>query len=121
MAIVILFYPNISTGSPQLLSQQNDTLMVNNSMEVILNCTVSASPDPVYSWSFPDSCSSCPHSHHSNILNFTANVTNSGKYICMAKNEYGNISKTFSVHVHCKWLLMYKYNMYIRMYTSSSS
>ena len=97
-----------STGSPQLLSQQNETLIVNISMQVILNCTASASPDPVYTWSFPDTCLSCPHSHHSNMLNFTAEVTNSGKYICMAENEYGNISKTFFIHVHCKWLHMFK-------------
>ena len=76
--------------------------MVNVSDEMILNCTVSASPDPVYSWSFPDSCSTCSHYHNNDIMLFIATITDSGEYTCMAKNEYGNVSKDFTVHVNCK-------------------
>jgi len=94
--------PIIFIGSPQLLSRQNETLIVNVSQQVILNCTASSSPDPVYNWSFPDSCSSCPQLHHSNVLIFTADITDSEKYICVAGNEYGNVSKEFHVHVICK-------------------
>ena len=76
-----------------LLSNQNQTLMVNVSEEVILNCTVSASPDPVYSWSFPDSSSSCPNTSNDSVLIFTAeDITDSGVYTCVAENKYGNIS-----------------------------
>ena len=91
-------------GPPELPHQHNQTvMMVNVSEEVILNCTVSASPDPVYSWSFPDSCSSCPHSHNKSVVILIADdVTDSGEYICIAKNEYGNVSEQFSMHVNCK-------------------
>ena len=69
----------------------------------MLNCTVSASPDPVYRWSFPDSCSSCPNSSNDSVLIFTAeDITDSGEYTCVAENEYGSISKGFSLHIACK-------------------
>ena len=77
--------------------------MVNVSEEVILNCTVSASPDPVYSWSFPDSCSFCPSTSNDSIVIFTAeDITDSGEYTCIAKNQYGNVLKQLSVYVNCK-------------------
>ena len=69
----------------------------------MLNCTVSASPDPVYSWSIPDSCSSCPGTSNDSVLIFTAeDITDSGEYTCVAENEYGNISMTFTVKVTSK-------------------
>ena len=77
-------------------------MMVNISDEMILNCTASASPDPVYSWAFPKSCSYCPHYHNKSIMFLNADVTDSGKYVCMARNEYGNVSQEFNVHVNCK-------------------
>ena len=93
----------IYTGPPVLSHQHNQTVMVNVSEEVVLNCTVSASPDPVYSWSFPDSCSSCPNTSNNSVLIFTAgDITDSGEYTCVAENEYGNVSKEFKVHVNCK-------------------
>ena len=86
------------SGSPELISDQNQTVTVKVSEEVILNCTVSASPDPVYSWSFPDSCSSCPNTSNDSVLIFTAeDITDSGEYTCVAENKYGNISMTFDV------------------------
>ena len=78
-------------------------MIVNVSDEMILNCTVSASPDPVYSWSFPDSCSSCPYYQNSNVMFLNANVNDSGEYVCMASNEYGNTVKEFGVNVNCKY------------------
>ena len=84
-------------GPPELLSRQNQIIMVNVSEEVILNCTVSASPDPVYSWSFPESCSSCPNISSESVLIFIAEVSNSGYYICAAENRQGNLSLNFMV------------------------
>ena len=93
------------TGLPEFVSQQNQTIIVSVSERIMLNCTVSASPDPVYSWSFPDSCSSCPNTSNDSVLIFTVeDITNSGKYTCVAENEYGNISKGFSLHIACKHL-----------------
>ena len=90
-------------GPPEFPHQHNQTVMVNVSEEVILNCTVLSSPDPVYSWSFPHSCSSCPNTSNDSVLIFTAdNITNSGEYTCVAENKYGNVSKEFTVHVNCK-------------------
>ena len=90
-------------GPPVLLSDQNQTVIVNVSEEVILNCTVSSSPDPVYSWSIPESCSSCPKTSNDSVFIFTAkDITDSGEYTCVAENEYGNITKRFSLHVPCK-------------------
>ena len=94
---------HIYIGAPELLSLQNQTVAVKISEEVILNCTVSASPDPVYSWSFPDSCSSCPNTSNDSVLIFTAeDITDSGEYTCVAENEYENLSVTFYVTVISK-------------------
>ena len=90
-------------GPPKLISEQKQEVTVIFNEELTLNCTVSASPDPVYSWSFSDSCSSCPNTSNDSVLIFTAeDITDSGEYTCVAENEYGNVSKGFSVHVVCK-------------------
>ena len=76
--------------------------MVNVSEQVVLNCTVSSSPDPVYNWSIPDNCLSCPHTNNDSAVIFTADITDSGEYVCEAKNEYGSVYHNFYVKVICK-------------------
>ena len=92
----LLFY----TGPPTLVSISDETMRVNVSEEVVLNCSVSSSPDPLYNWSIPSNCTSCPHSHNHSVLSFTADSTDSGEYICTAENIHGNISTIFSVFVN---------------------
>ena len=90
-------------GQPESLSGQNQNIiMVSVSEEVILNCTASASPDPAYSWSFPDSCSSCPIIITDSVYTFTVDITSGGDYICVAKNQHGRLSISFVVIVMCK-------------------
>ena len=93
--ILLLYY----LGPPTLLSISDQTVRVNVSEDVILNCSVSSSPDPVYSWSIPSNCSSCPYSYNHSVLSFTADCTDSGEYICTAENQHGNISIVFNVFV----------------------
>jgi len=99
--VAITHYTIIYAGPPQLLFQQNQTVMVNVSEQVVLNCTVLSSPDPVYNWSIPDTCSSCPHTNNDSVIIFTADITDSGEYFCEAKNEYGTISLLFRVVIIC--------------------
>ena len=97
MAICVHIY-YYDTGPPESLSKKIQTVIVNVSKEVILNCTVSASPDPVYSWLFPDSCLSCPNTSNDSVLTLTAEgITDSGMYICVAENIHGNFSMNFIV------------------------
>ena len=97
--VLLFFY----AGPPILLSKSDQIVRVNVSEEVVLNCSVSSSPDPVYSWSFPDSCSSCPNTSNDSVLIFTAeDVTDSGEYTCVAENQYGKITQKFSLHIICK-------------------
>ena len=104
--MAVLFTVSINafvSGSPELIAEQNKTVTVSVGKEVILNCTVSASPDPVYNWSFPDSCSSCPNTSTDSVLIFTAeDNTDSGEYICVAENQYGNLLVTFTVTIISK-------------------
>ncbi|XP_065898899.1 uncharacterized protein [Dysidea avara] len=90
---------------PELSIAQNMTVLVNVSESVVLNCTVSSSPDPMYNWSIPDTCSSCPHINNDSVIIFTADITDSGKYVCDASNEYGSIQRRFIVHVMSKPLI----------------
>ena len=75
--------------------------------QVVLNCTVSSSPDPVYNWSIPDTCSSCPHTNNDSIMIFTADITDIGGFVCEAGNEYGGVYMSFTVilaskhTIHC--------------------
>ena len=87
-------------GPPTLISLSDQSVTVNVSEEVMLNCTVSSLPDPVYRWSIPDTCLSCPHSNNYSILSFAANSTDSGEYICTAENIHGIISIIFKVFVN---------------------
>ena len=96
----------IVSGSPELIAEQNEEVTVSAGEEVTLNCTVSASPDPVYSWSFPDSCSSCPNTSNDSVVIFTAeDITDSGEYTCVAENSHGNLSVTFYVIVISKYII----------------
>ena len=71
-----------------------------------LNCTVSALPDPVYSWSFPDSCSSCPNTSNDSVFIFTTeDITDSEQYTCVAENQYGNLSLIFYITDISKYLI----------------
>ena len=93
----------IVSGSPELIVEQNEEVTFSIGEEVILNCTVSAPPDPVYSWSFPDSCSSCPNTSNDSVLIFTAeDITDSGEYTCVTENQYGSLLVTFNVTVISK-------------------
>lgn len=91
-------------GSPELTANKTEAVTeVNVGEDVILNCTASGSPDPLYSWSFPDSCLSCPNTSNDSVLTFTTeDVSDSGQYTCVAENEYGNLSVTFNVTVVSK-------------------
>ena len=90
-------------GQPEsLLGQNQNIIMVSVREEVILNCTASALPDPMYSWSFPESCSSCPNTITDSIYTFTADITSGGDYICVVGNKHGRLSITFVVIVMCK-------------------
>ena len=90
-------------GPPEFPSaEQNQTMLVNVSEQVVLNCTVSSSPDPVYNWSIPDTCSSCPHTNNDSVIIFTADITDSGEYVCTAGNEYGSVQINFVVTVFSK-------------------
>ena len=77
-------------------------MLVNISEQVVLNCTVSSSPDPVYNWSIPDTCSSCQPTNNDSVMIFTADITDSGEYVCDAKNEYGNVTIYFDFRIACK-------------------
>ena len=100
----LTYYINmLVSGTPELIAEQDEEVTVSVGEEVTLNCTVSASPDPVYNWSFPDSCSSCPNTSNNSVLVFTAeDINDSGEYTCVAENKYGNLSVTFYVTVISK-------------------
>ena len=75
------------------------------SEEVILDCSASASPDPVYTWFTPDSCSSCPNFWNDSVMTFTVNsISDSGDYICVAENDYGTDVKNITIKVLCKFI-----------------
>ena len=93
---MFIFY----AGPPILVSISDQIVRANISEEVVLNCSASSSPDPVYNWSIPTNCTSCPHSHNHSVVSFAANSTDSGEYICTAENMHGNISVVFDVFVN---------------------
>ena len=103
----LTYYINMFvSGTPELIAEQDEEVIVSVGEEVTLNCTVSASPDPVYNWSFPDSCSSCPNTSNNSVLIFTAeDITDSGEYTCVAENKYGNLSVTFYVTVYSEHIV----------------
>jgi len=90
----------ISAGPLALISIPNQAIGVNVSDEVILNCSVSSSSDPLYNRSIPSNCSSCPLSYNHSTLTFNATNTNSGEYVCVAENKYGNIFVVFNILVN---------------------
>ena len=96
-----------TAGPPKLYLPRNRIMEVKVNEEVILNCTASASPGPVYSWSFPDSCSSCPNTNNDSVFIFTAeDIKDSGEYTCIAENQYGTDTKQITIRVLCKFKRM---------------
>ena len=103
-------YLYIAIGPPALTLPQNNTMEVNVSKEVILDCSASAWPDPVYTWFMPDSCSSCPKFWNESVMTFTVNSTSdSGDYICVAENDYGTDAKQIAIKVLCKSIYVHSY------------
>ena len=102
----LTYYINmLVSGTPELIAEQNEKVTLSVGEEVTLNCTVSASPDPVYNWSFPDSCSSCPNISNNSVLVFTVeDITDSGEYTCVAENKYGNLLVIFYVTVYSEYI-----------------
>ena len=100
MYITTMIFVLLCAGPPTLTSIPDQIVRVNLSEEVVLNCTVSSSPDPVYSWSIPSNCSFYPHSYNYSVLTFTADTSDSGEYICTADNKRGSISVVFNVFVN---------------------
>ena len=118
LCIVLTYFVS---GPQELISDQNQTVTVSVGKEVILNCSVSSSPDSEYIWSIPDSCSSCPSTTNDNFLIFTAkNISDSGEYVCLAENESGNLSlTTFDVIIISKYSTIHY--MYILMFCIQNS
>jgi len=77
-------------------------MIVSRGEQVVLNCTVSSSPDPAYNWSIPDTCLSCPTTNNDSVMIFTADITDSGEYVCEARNGYGDVTTYFDFNVVCK-------------------
>ena len=90
---------NLDPKPPELLIEQFQTVTVSSGQQVVLNCTVSSSPDLMYNWSIPYTCSSCPHNNNDSVMIFTADITDNGEYVCKAKNRYGATQITFTVEV----------------------
>ena len=84
---------------------QNKTVEVNVSEQVTVNCSTSSSPDPIYTWLIPDSCSSCPQFSNDSIVHFTVDISSSGEYICIAENDYGTDAKQITINVICKLVI----------------
>ena len=101
----------ICVGPPEFYLQQNESMEVNTNEEVILNCSASSSPPSVYTWIIPSVCSSCQKHSNNSTVTFIANISNSGKYICEAENDYGSITKQITINVFCKFIYMHTYCM----------
>jgi len=96
--ILYLYYK----GPPELLFEQNQTVIVFHGEQVVLNCTMSSLPDPVYNWSIPDTCLSCPHTNNDSVMIFTADIADSLEFVCEARNKYGGVYMLFTVAVASK-------------------
>ena len=92
----------ITLGPPELHFPQNTVVEVNVSEEVVLNCSASSLPDPVYNWTTPDSCTSCPRFSNDSVITFTVDISSSGDFVCVAENKYGTDTKQITIIVHCK-------------------
>ena len=107
-----LYITTHNLGPPQLLLPQNRTVEVNVTEEMVLNCSASSSPDPVYTWSIPHSCSSCPDFSNNSVITFTADIFSNGNYICVAENNYGSATKHVTISVLCEILSVCQVSLY---------
>jgi len=73
-------------------------VLVNVSEQVVLDCTVRGLSHPIYKWTIPDTCSSCPH-NSIGVMTFTADTNDSGEYVCEAENKYERILVTFTLSI----------------------
>ncbi|XP_039973461.1 hemicentin-1-like [Xiphias gladius] len=88
---VIVLYP------PTFNKPENETVEAPDGSKIILNCTSTGNPLPVYSWHFPESIQQMNENHNANQPILTRSFQSPGTYSCTASNTQGTSTKYFTV------------------------
>lgn len=88
---VIVFYP------PTFTQPANETLELPAGGKIILNCTATGNPMPVYSWHFPHPIQLTSKDQTTNQSILTPSIQLPGTYNCTVSNAQGTNTKYFTV------------------------
>ncbi|XP_078125559.1 hemicentin-1 [Sander vitreus] len=83
--------------SPTFTGPENETLELKASSKIILNCTATGNPMPVYSWHFPHPIQQTKKNKNENQPILAPSIQLPGTYACTASNTQGTKTKTFTV------------------------
>ncbi|XP_034750323.1 hemicentin-1-like [Etheostoma cragini] len=81
--------------SPTFTEPENETMHLEAGSKIILNCTATGNPMPVYSWHFPQPIQQTNINENEPILAPSFELP--GNYTCTASNTQGTRTKTFTV------------------------
>ncbi|XP_049416449.1 intercellular adhesion molecule 1-like isoform X2 [Epinephelus fuscoguttatus] len=83
--------------SPAFTQPENETLEISDGTKIILDCTATGNPTPVYSWHFPHSVQRTNTKQDESQAILTPSFELPGTYSCTASNTQGTMTKYFTV------------------------
>lgn len=87
----------ISSDPPTFTKPENETVELSSRSKIILDCTATGNPMPVYSWHFPHAIQQTTKNKNENQPILTPSIELPGTYNCMASNTQGTNTKYFTV------------------------
>lgn len=94
-SLCLYFQHIFSSDSPTFTKPENETFELSARNKIMLNCTATGNPMPVYSWGFAHPIQQTKKNDSQLIL--TPSIRLPGTYNCTASNSQGSSTKYFTV------------------------
>ncbi|KAF1379667.1 hypothetical protein PFLUV_G00178400 [Perca fluviatilis] len=91
------FHEVVVLYSPTFTMPENETLELKASSKIILDCTATGNPMPVYSWHLPNTIQQTKKNKKENQPILAPSIQLPGTYTCTASNTQGTKTKIFTV------------------------
>lgn len=97
LSLVCIPISSVSSDPPTFAKPEQEELKLSAGSKIILNCTATGNPVPVYSWHFPHPMQLTSKNQNADQPILTPSIQLPGTYNCSASNSQGIATKYFTV------------------------